>query len=256
MDDLKRNELGIKLNYELSHSAVNFLDLAIIRQGKIFVTKYNFKKMDRNGYIPSSCCHHPNWLSNIPQSTFLRIRQNSSSIDDFHRQSGVIKQRFTEKVYTEDTLDAIISQVANVDRETILAPKDKSRRMLGYEWSFQTTYSNQHGVIKKLLNKHWKVLKNDEVLGPALPEHLKVIFKKALGLRHLIAPNVVEPPTKPTFFGNLKGYFPCRRCSVCVCSRQNCIRTTSFSSTVTGKTYDIEKFLSCNTKNVVYLLDL
>lgn len=64
----------------------------------------------------------------------------------------MIKQRSIEKGYTENTLNATISQVA-VDRETLLVPREKSGGILGYQWSFQTMYSNQHGIIKKLLNK-------------------------------------------------------------------------------------------------------
>lgn len=120
--------------------------------------------------------------------------------------------------------------------------------------SFSTTYSNQYKVVNKLLTRHWDILQNDEFLELVLPDHPKVIFKKVSGLRHPIALNVVEQPVRPTFFGNLKGFFPCRRCPVCKCCGSNSIRTQTFSSTTTGKTYRIDSFITCTTKNVVYLL--
>lgn len=155
-----------------------------------------------------SSCHHPNWLSGILKSPFLKCRRNCSDKKDFLKQSEIIWQRFLEKVYSEDNLDATIQQVVTLDREIILAPKDESVREGGYERSFHTTYSSQHRMVNQYLKKHWRVIKSDEILGPALPEQPKVIFRKAPGLRHLIAPNVVEPPIRPTFFVKLKGFFP------------------------------------------------
>lgn len=152
------------------------------------------KKMDRNGYIPLSRCHHPKWLSGIPRSQFVRIRWNCSDKDEFLKQSEIIRQRSIEKGYPPETLDVTILQIASMEREGMLVPKDRSGDKGDFEWSFHTTYSKQYGIINKLLNKHWKVLKNDEIMGTALPECPKVIFRKALALSNCIAPNVVEPP--------------------------------------------------------------
>lgn len=64
-----------------------------------------------------------------------------------------------------------------------------------------------------------------------------------------LAPSVVNPPDKASMFGNLKGFFPCKRCKVCKTSK-----TLSFSSQVTSKVYKISDFLTCGTVGVVYLL--
>lgn len=101
------------------------MDLTIIRQGNGFITKKYLKKTDRNGYIPLSSCHHPNCLSGILNSQYLRIRWNCTDTSNFLRQSEVIRKRFVEKGYPKDTLDSTIQQVVSTDRAGILAPKKK-----------------------------------------------------------------------------------------------------------------------------------
>lgn len=55
-----------------------------------------------------------------------------------------------------------------------------------------------------------------------------------------------------SMFGNVIGFFPCKRCSVCKTSRTT--RTSSFSSHVTSKVYNSKDFITCQTIMVIYLL--
>lgn len=84
-----------------------------------------------------------------------------------------------------------------------------------FSWSMITRYFNQHFSIKKILKRHWDVLSNDKILGPVIPEKPVLIYRGAPSLRHSIAHNLIDPPTRPTFFQSLKGSFPCRRCHIC-----------------------------------------
>ena len=53
-------------------------------------------------------------------------------------------------------------------------------------------------------------------------------------------------------FGHLKGCFPCKKCAVCKTSQT--IRTSTFTSHVTSKTFQISEFITCSTVGVIYLL--
>lgn len=59
---------------------------------------------------------------------------------------------------------------------------------------------------------------------------------------------MAEFPFKISLFGSLKGFFPCRRCKMYMNIRKNTIRTKSFVSHSTSKSYDVDHFGSCNTK--------
>lgn len=54
-----QNNRGISLQYEASHSQINFLDLII---------------------IPLSSCHHASWLKAVPKGQFQCIRCNCTEI--------------------------------------------------------------------------------------------------------------------------------------------------------------------------------
>lgn len=57
---------------------------------------------------------------------------------------------------------------------------------------------------------------------------------------------------KISMFGNLKRYFPCKKCKVCRTSET--IKTSTFTSNVTNKLYNIKDFITCGAVGVVYLL--
>lgn len=69
-----------------------------------------------------------------------------------------------------------------------------------------------------------------------------------------MAPNVPDPPTRPTCFDNLKGYYLCGKCHACKINIHRGRKITEFTSAGTGVTYPIKTFITCKTKCVVYLL--
>lgn len=117
-----------------------------------------------------------------------------------------------------------------------------------------TTFSVQHRQIKNIIHKHWNILKNDHLLGPLLPDNAGITYRGALPLSGQIAPNVVDPPSVPTFFWHLKGYYPCRKCKVCLHNIFACRKTTSFRSMSTSMEYEMKHFTTCATKYIVYLI--
>lgn len=117
-----------------------------------------------------------------------------------------------------------------------------------------TAFSVQHKQIKYIFNRHWKVLKNDRVLGPALPDRAAVIYRGTPSLRGQIAPNVIDPPTRPSFFHNLKGYYPCCKCNVCVHNACRRRKSKTFESTSTSAIYQMKHCTTYATHHIVYLI--
>lgn len=217
------------------------------------MTKTFFKSTDKNGYIPTDSGHHPNWLKAILQGQFQRIRRNCSRLQDFESQVNVLKKCFLEKGYKPLQLDKEMREVALLDRQDLLVSKmkniDSNKKDL--EWSFVTTFSSHFWWVNRTIQKYWQILKSDNILGLQLPERPKVLFCKNQTLKDLVAPSVVDPPPRVSMLGNLKGFFPCRKCSACASSKT--IRTSTFSSYVTSRTYSITEFITCGTIGVFYL---
>lgn len=91
MLSLNKNQWGIRFTYECSRSSVNFLVLVIFKDQGQLLTKTFFKSTDRNRYIPTDSCHHPNWLKAIPKGQFQRIRRNCFHLEDFQSQANILK---------------------------------------------------------------------------------------------------------------------------------------------------------------------
>lgn len=104
----------------------------------------------------------------------------------------------------------MIEEVGAMDRAFMLRGKEKSQsRENDHNFSMVTTYSHQYNDIKKIMTKHWVVLKNNKVLGPVLPDHPQVIFRVVPPLKLQVAPNILDAPNRVSFFQKSKGYFPC-----------------------------------------------
>lgn len=101
----------------------------------------------------------------------------------------------------------------------------------------------QYKQIKKILNTHWKVLQSDRFLSLVLPERVGVIFRGARSIQGEIAPNTIDPPKTVSFFQQCKGYYPCRKCNVCLHNRCGRRKTYTFQSTITLRSYKMKHFL-------------
>lgn len=84
--------------------SIDYLDLQIFKDKGELCTKTFFKKTDRNVYIPTSSCHHPKWIGNIPKGQLLRIRRNCLRVEDYDIQADILINRFREKGYKPEQL--------------------------------------------------------------------------------------------------------------------------------------------------------
>lgn len=74
-------------------------------------TQVYFKPTDHSSFLPLQSGHHPLWLRNIPKGQIMRVKRNCSTVDDFVVQSEELKDRFIEKGYTPQRLDAIVDEI-------------------------------------------------------------------------------------------------------------------------------------------------
>lgn len=74
---MNQNKYGLKFSAEVSNVSINYLDLTIRKNGVRFETLTFFKPTDRNGFVPTSSCHHPQWLGTIPKGQYIILKRNS-----------------------------------------------------------------------------------------------------------------------------------------------------------------------------------
>lgn len=182
--------------------------------------------------------------------SFLEVR-NCTDTEVFTVQAGVLKQKFIDKGYDNAILDYEIQRAINTERKTLLEIKPKKDPDEKLKWAMLTSFSIQHKQVQNIVKKHWEVLRQDNVLGKLLPGDAKVIFRGAPSLQGRIAPNVINPPSRPSFFHNMTGFYPCRKCDVCQHNTLDKRKITEFTSTTTGKKYTVKPFCTCSTRYIV-----
>lgn len=70
-DKINCNTYGISFSGSWNKQSINYLDLQIYKNNGYLSTRTFFKSTDRNGYIPTSSCHHPQWIGNIPKGQLI-----------------------------------------------------------------------------------------------------------------------------------------------------------------------------------------
>lgn len=260
MDSLKNfitsmgnNIYGISFTEAMDSYSINYLDLTIFKMGDRLHTGTFFKEVDRNGYIPLGSCHHPRWLSSIPKSQMLRIRRNCDSVHDYWEQSNILVERFKEKGYRPYDLQMIQNSVGHMDRNDLLK-ENKKETNKNFGLAFMSGYTRQHKQLEGIVSKHWPLLLKDDTLKTLLPSKPQFIYTKPPTFRNLLAHNVVNPPIKKLSFFDMNGYYSCGKCVICRTSKFRKRKTLEFQSHSNGRTYSINKFITCTSTHVTYLL--
>lgn len=163
-DEINCNAYGISFSGSWNKRSINYLDLQIYKENGNLNTRTFFKSTDRNGYIPTSSCHHPQWIGNIPKGQLMRIHRNCSNGNDYEEQADIIIKRFVEKGYNKRELINLKEKVKKMDRNTLIEGKPagnikKKDKNIGM--AFLTGYNRQYKITESIIKKHWSILQSD-----------------------------------------------------------------------------------------------
>lgn len=255
LESMNMNKYNLKFTAEYSLATVNYLDLTLFKQGDHISTKTFFKETDRNAYVPTHSCHHPQWIGAVPKGQYMRIRRNCANILDYFTQAAILTTRFREKGYPAHILTKLVSQVANMDRQSLLVPKPK-KEYKG-DCAFISGFHRQYKTVEGIFKKFWPILLKDKDLQSSLPNKPKFIYRRAPTLRNRLAPNVPDPPGKPPTFLDGSGFHYCTRCNACKITRKPGTKKkkTQFQSIVTQQQFDIKPLITCDSDHVTYVLE-
>ncbi|XP_053575602.1 uncharacterized protein LOC128664825 [Bombina bombina] len=149
-------------------------------------------KVDCNTYIHAESCHLNTWKENIPVGQCLRIRKNCSRLIDFEQQVEILEERFNSRGYDKEHTRKAIQRATNTERETLLTYKMKTKDTNDEQIKvpFITEYNVDYNLVKRIVKRHWHILKEDNILGEKIPSNPTFIFEKATNLKSILAPNM------------------------------------------------------------------
>ncbi|XP_070206003.1 uncharacterized protein [Littorina saxatilis] len=113
---------SIKFTFDISPSAVAFLDLNISLSDSILSTSVHYKDTDAHTYLTFHSSHPSSTIRSIPFSQFLRLRRICSDTDDFEEKAAEMSDFFLQPA-----ISSMPYPVSNAPKySTLVRPKEPS----------------------------------------------------------------------------------------------------------------------------------
>lgn len=239
----------LKFTLEYDQSCVSFLDMWIKQENGSLITTLYKKETDRNTFLLATSAHPRALKNGLPKSQFYRLRRLCHSDNDYIEKAAEMKQRFLERGYPAQCVDVAYHTALSKPRADLL--KKSVKKDQKFSVSCITTYTPQAHIIKKTVKKHWHILTTDPALSDLFQDPPLFVHKRGPNLRNkLIRANILPPPKQTLLTPIKEGNYPCGNCAHC----HNSVKTNTFKHPRTGKRFGIRGIITCNTKNVIYML--
>jgi len=203
-------------------------------------------------------------MKGIPKSVGIRIRRNCSTrYDDdtaFVESLREFKGYLITSGYAEKEVDESFGKLAHVKREQLLEDdysKQRSKRRASKfrKHRFITDYEPAFTDIKRVLVKHQHLMMKSRKLRSIFPRGARdfqvAMRRDAKNLKERLAPSRVSLIRNTE--NGAHGSRPCGK-NCCVCPMLEATKANHFSSAATKMTYKIRQDISCESKNVIYMI--
>jgi len=241
------NTLHTDIHFTMAHSAhdVPFLDLKLVLEDNFLQSDLYSKPTDTHNLLHYSSCHPKHVKNSIPYSQAIRLRRSCSTLVKFEKKSSELKNHLEKRGYPKRVIQKALHRAGTTHRHELLTNKRTNKNNRS---PFVVPYHPLNPPLRHWLREETTKLHLDSRMLQALPLPPVVGEKNCKSLSRILMPSAVPLP-RPT---DDPGCFYCtRNCIVC---RQHLVCTSNFTSHTTGERFVIRHHLTCESKNIVYLL--
>ncbi|XP_056383123.1 uncharacterized protein LOC130276998 [Hyla sarda] len=161
-------------------------------------------------------------------------------------QASDLTQRLRNRRYPKGIVSKAFQRAKRSDRFELLIPKMRPQEDV---LRFVSTYHNQWGKMRYLLQQNWRILQADDRIKRVIPAKPVLVSKKAPNLKDVVTKSHFQrPPVKRTTGVRLRGSFPCGDCNICRFMKP----TYMFKNPRDGKEYRLDTYINCKGTNVIY----
>ena len=251
----------IKFTHESSTHSVDFLDVTIYK-GPRYTTsntldiKPFFKKTNKFQYLQFNSAHPKNIFTSLVKGELTRLLRACSDELTYEQTTHKILQAFKDRGCPNYMLQRTLQSVPFTERTNLLMNKKENKTVQNSSFlKVNYTPSLNTKTLRKILKPN--NLEENKITNPRLclttPQNISKSLVRAK-LKQFPNPPTSKAPitieiTKP---GN-KNSNPCHTlgCKCCRTISQKC-RVTSTSN---NKTFPTQRYTSCSTSNIVYLIE-
>ena len=235
---------SIKFTYEISDKVISFLDLTIHKGANNKLETDLFSKpTNAHLYLHYSSCHPRHTKNSLPFSLAYRLLRICSTDNFLTKRLNELRQFLLNRHYKPKIIDAAFDKIRKMTRQDSLKRKNKktSKRV-----PFVTTFHPGLPNVPQIIRKYLPILHNSQRCKEAIPECPIVSFRRPKNLKDILVKAKVTQKKINGFCG------PCNdlRCLTC-CSG---LFSKSIPMTSVNDTFNIDKHLTCNSYNVIYVV--
>ena len=229
--------------------SIPYLDTSLsIENGKIDIDLYR-KRTDRNEYLLPSSCHPKATTKSIPFSLSLRIVRICIKPENRDQRLKELKELLLARNYPESLVDRGIEKAVKIPRKVALLKvkrKEAESRPI-----FAVKFDPRLPSIQPIVSRHWRAMKSqDKYLGECFAEPPLIAFRRQSNIRDFLIKSKIPPPQRPYPDRTKKGMTNCGKgCPTCPY-----IQYGKEVKIDNNSTWKINKRMSCETYNVIYLL--
>ncbi|KAL8616838.1 hypothetical protein ACOMHN_041757 [Nucella lapillus] len=244
---------SIKFTYSYGRTNLPYLDVSLsIDPDGHLTSDLHVKPTDAAMILPFNSCHPRHCPRSIPYSQCLRLRRICSEDSVFEKRCQELKVKLQRRGYPGSLIDAAMRKVSDQPRASTLQYSRRNQQSKADRVPFIVRHNPSNPSLSLWLKQFLPVLHTSARMRKAAPVPPIVGERNCFSLRNLLMPSALPPLPDPQTQGANKGCHPCNKCTLCANHMQD---TTSFHSVVTGQTFTIRDSLSCQSTNIIYLID-
>ena len=236
---------SIKFTHEIFNTTISFLDNSSSLSEDVLSTDLYSKPTDTNQYLLPSSCHLHHVTQSIPYNQALRIRRICSTDKSLKKRLGQLKNNLKRRGYKQSIIKKSFSKANNISMSSLLQYKEKQKCkrtpcILTYHLCLKNSFNTIGG--------HWTSVEKNSKLSKVFPEPPMVAFKQPNSLRNLLVWAEMSQPNTTIGKRHSCGDKCCKSC-------KHMQHSSSYTSKVTGKQYNIFCTVNCKSANVSYILE-
>ena len=241
----------IKFELVFSDNHLNVLDVTLHLIDGFIKTDVYSKPTDSHLYLPPSSSHPRHVFKAIPFGVALRLRRNCSKDNFLSKRCEEYKGYLVNQGYSVNLVDNQFAKALIIPRKELLKQKVRAPKKI---FPLVTTFNPMLPDLNHIIKKHLHFLESNPKLKELFPKNSIIpSYRRSKSLKEILAPSKFASATSQNTNSCAAGCFKCdkNRCDLC---KNYFIESRVFSSFKTGKSYTIRSNLTCDSRNVIYLV--
>ena len=246
------NNLHSTIKFTCSHSPSNipFLDVMVsVKDGSI-ETDLDTKPTDKHQHLIDWSCHPQHTKRAIPFSLALRLRRICSNPDNYKLRTNELIDYLANRGYDKTFLKTQIQRASDIPRTDALTKKLKTQTETT---PFVITYNPALPSLAHIIHKHSNVLYSSDRCRNVFKNLPLVAYRRCKNISDILVRAQLTNSTDTSSSRPTPGSFRCnnRNCTTCPYIEHGRNQYTFHS---TGETHHIKSHITCETFNVIYLI--